>query len=266
MHFGSQNALVQWRSDMSTWILLRGLTRDSRHWGAFPDLLNAAMPDLKIITVDIAGNGSRHDERSPLSIARMVEDCRCALPVPNVESPINILAMSLGAMVALDWAVRYPDEIRHCVLINTSLRGYSPFYHRLLPRNYWRLALMASTRSSTHWEASVLAMTSQIKPSGTLDHWISLHQAFPVGKCNALRQLWAAARFNAPIQRPPCHMLLLASTHDNLVNVECSRTLAKNWQLPLVEHPFAGHDLPLDDGTWVIDQLKNWSSLQISER
>ena len=24
---------------MSTWVLLRGLTRESRHWGDFPDIL-----------------------------------------------------------------------------------------------------------------------------------------------------------------------------------------------------------------------------------
>ena len=29
---------------MSTWVLLRGLTRESRHWGDFPDILREHLP------------------------------------------------------------------------------------------------------------------------------------------------------------------------------------------------------------------------------
>ena len=47
--------------------------------------------------------------------------------------------MSLGAMVAVDWAARHPEELAGCVLINTSLRPFSPWYQRLRPANYGAL-------------------------------------------------------------------------------------------------------------------------------
>ena len=166
--------------------------------------------------------------------------------------------MSLGAMVAIDWASRYPEEIGRCVLINTSLRGHSPFYHRLRPGNYWRLLQMALSVSPAFREQAVLSMTSARGDPATLQRWIEFHRRNPVSRSNALRQLLAAARFSAAAHCPPVEFLLLASVSDRLVDVSCSRLLAARWGVPLREHPTAGHDLPLDDAPWLIDHLRLW--------
>ncbi len=68
------------------------------------------------------------------------------------------------------------------------------------------------------------------------------------------RQLTAAARFHAPLVKPSVPTLLLASEQDHLASVNCSKILANYWQCDLLIHNTAGHDLPLDDGTWVIAQ------------
>jgi pimeloyl-ACP methyl ester carboxylesterase len=75
---------------------------------------------------------------------------------------------------------------------------------------------------------------------------------------NALRQLWAAARFAAPSAVPAIPTLLLASAQDALVSVQCSRAIAQAWGVPLHEHPLAGHDLSLDDPRWVAQQVQAW--------
>ena len=49
-------------------------------------------------------------------------------------------------------------------------------------------------------------------------------------------------------------LLLLAGAGDRLVDPACSRRLARTWQVPLLEHAQAGHDLPLDDPDWVAHQ------------
>ena len=41
------------------WVLLRGLVRESRHWGALPDLLAQALPAHPILCPDLPGNGVR---------------------------------------------------------------------------------------------------------------------------------------------------------------------------------------------------------------
>jgi len=42
------------------WVLLRGLMREQRHWGAFPATLARALPGAAILTPDLPGNGTRH--------------------------------------------------------------------------------------------------------------------------------------------------------------------------------------------------------------
>ena len=68
----------------------------------------------------------------------------------------------------------------------------------------------------------------------------------------------AAARYRAPAEPPKVPMMLLNGLGDQLVHPDCSQALAQAWQLPLVTHPTAGHDLPLDAGPWVVSQVQAW--------
>jgi pimeloyl-ACP methyl ester carboxylesterase len=108
------------------------------------------------------------------------------------------------------------------------------------------------------WERSILRMTSNAdhpEPPGVLPLWLALRQRHPVSRANALRQLLAAARYTAP-RTLATPTLLLASTQDQLVSAACSHALARHWQCPLRLHAWAGHDLPLDDGAWVVQQVQ----------
>ena len=177
----------------------------------------------------------------------MVEHCRAQLASAGLVAPYHLLAMSLGAMVAVAWADAYPPDVAAQVLINTSMRPFSPFYQRLRPANYaalLRLVLLQATPEE--WERTVLRLTSNRGNDAVLPHWLALRQNNPVSTANAFRQLIAAARYAAPASAPPVHTLALASEHDHLVSVECSRALARHWHCPLNIHPSAGHDLPLE--------------------
>lgn len=246
---------------MSAWIFLRGLTRESRHWGRFPETFRQAFPDAQVHTPDLPGNGALHAEESPARVEEMVERCRAQLTGQGIAPPYHLLAMSLGAMVAVAWAARHPAEIRGCVLINTSLRPFSPFHRRLKPGNYLRLLKLACPGGSAQdRESAILALTSRHAelPAETLENWIAYRRQHPVSSRNALRQLRAALRYRAPLARPEAPMLVLGSRRDALVDHRCSRQLAARWQTALAEHPTAGHDLPLDDGPWVAAQVKRW--------
>jgi pimeloyl-ACP methyl ester carboxylesterase len=244
---------------MMNWILLRGLSRETGHWGDFLPLFRQTFPGFAVLPIDFPGNGSLHKLQSPTTVPAMVEDCRRQLVDARVRPPYGVLALSMGAMVSVAWAHIYPHEISRQVLINTSLRPMNPFYQRLRPSNYpGLLRLFLSAADNRQWERGIWRMTSQLSPSDVIEDWIRLRQQHPVGALNTLRQLWAASRFTAPLSAPTTPTLVLASIQDALVNVECSRTIARQWQWPLVEHPSAGHDLPLDDPRWVIDQILNW--------
>src|SRR5206468_1626933 len=94
-------SLVQGAHRMSTWVLLRGLTRETRHWGRLPDALREATgggPHLLLL--DLPGNGEFAQLHAPSTVAAMVEFVRAAARQRGAAGPLNILAMSPGGMVA----------------------------------------------------------------------------------------------------------------------------------------------------------------------
>lgn len=242
---------------MSEWVLLRGLTRGSAHWGDFPARFQAALPAARVHLLDLPGNGERDLERSPATVAAMVADCRQQLADRGVRTPVHLLALSLGAMVATQWLHTAEDDIRSAVLVNTSMRPFSPLHHRLRPRNLPLLLRLACRSSAQAAEQLVWQMTSRQTPAdaSVLADWVRARQQHPVRAANAWRQLLAAARFRAPPTPPARPVLLLCSEQDQLVNHRCSQALAQAWGCALAQHPSAGHDLPLDDPQWVIEQI-----------
>jgi pimeloyl-ACP methyl ester carboxylesterase len=243
----------------SNWIFLRGLMRESGHWGDFVAQFQRALPGSRVVTLDLPGNGALHGTRSPSSVPELVAQCRAQMQARHIAPPYNLLAMSLGAMVALEWACEAPQDVSALVLINTSLRPYSPVWQRLRPANYGallRLALFGGTPLG--WECTVLRLTSNRGDASVLPRWLQLRQQHPVSRANALRQLVAAARYEAPHRLPRMPVLVLGSEPDRLVSVACSKALALQGAYALRLHPAAGHDLPLDDGPWVAQQVRQW--------
>jgi pimeloyl-ACP methyl ester carboxylesterase len=188
----------------------------------------------------------------------MVADCRLQLALRHIAPPYHLLAMSLGAMVAVAWAQSQPREVAAQVLINTSLRPFSPFFQRLRPANFAPLLRLLMGAAPQDWERAVLRLTSRGGREAVLPDWLALRSTHPVSRSNALRQLLAAARYHAPAHPPRAPTLLLASAQDQLVSVQCTLALARQWGCAHRIHPTAGHDLPLDEGPWVAEQVREW--------
>ncbi len=245
-----------------TWVLLRGLMRDSRHWGAFPDVLRATLPDARLCLLDLPGNGLRHREQSPASVPAMAEWVRRELLRQGLTPPYRVFAMSLGAMVTVAWADTHPQEIERAVLVNTSLKPVSPFYQRLQPAAWPLLLRMAlGNPAARAAEEAILQLTSNHheQTRAVLEDWTAWRLSHPVSRANALRQLLAAMRFSAPKRAPQTRLLLLTGAQDHLVDSRCSQALAAAWRCDIVIHPSAGHDLPLDDAAWVAGQVRSWT-------
>lgn len=244
---------------MSTWILLRGLAREKRHWGSFPAQLMEQLPGARIIALDLPGNGEFNALPSPTTITDMASACRQTLAQLGASPPYNLLAISMGAMVATAWAEAHPGEIGACVLINTSFGSFSPLHHRMRPRAWPILLKIMLNPTPEGRERLILKLTSSqpMALAHVIATWSAIRQACPVSPWNALRQLLAAARFHAP-PSPSVPVLLLVGAADRLVNPCCSREIARRWNCAMAIHPGAGHDLPLDDGPWVAKEIRSW--------
>lgn len=248
---------------MTTWVLLRGLMRETRHWGKFPVLFQKELSAKNIVTLDFPGNGRLHGQVSPDSVTGMANYCHTRLMQLGYTPPYHVLALSLGAMTAVAWSEQYPGEIKRLVLINTSLAPYNPFYQRLRPKNYPALVRHLLLGSAVQRESLILKLTSSLtnnpeRKQAILEQWTAYAQEFPVTRANILRQLYAAACYRAPAVSPSVPVLLLAGQQDRLVDVQCSLALAQHWHCPIRLHPLAGHDLPLDDSVWLTQQVKEW--------
>jgi pimeloyl-ACP methyl ester carboxylesterase len=247
------------------WVFLRGLIRQHRHWEDFPLRFEAAFPGVQVLTLDLPGNGDLHDRESPVAISGMVDSVRKQLEQRNIHGPVNVLAVSLGAMTTISWMERFPHEIERGVLINTSLRGMSGFRERLRPANYGRILRSVLSGDLVARERTILDLTTNLYPhKDMLAHkWAGYAAKQPTSRSNSLRQLAAATSFSAPKARPHEHVLVLQSLADHLVEPVCSTRMAESWRWPLLVHPTAGHDLTLDDGDWVIKQVKQWVAGEI---
>lgn len=241
------------------WVLLRGLGREARHWGQLPALLARALGDVEIITPDLAGNGGHWQKRSTTTIAAQCDGLRADLHGTLAQGSVNVLAISLGGMVALDWANRYPAEVGRLVLINTSLAGIAPFWRRLRWQRYGELVAL-TLASVAQRERQILSMTSNhpARRDAALASWVRWQAEHPVSAPNLFRQLLAAARYRHRGPWPACPALLLVSDQDRLVHPDCTRALARQTGWPLRSHPDAGHDLALDDPHWLAQQVADW--------
>lgn len=244
------------------WLLLRGLGRESAHWGEFLPQLQQAFPLATIHALDLPGSGHLNHLTSPATVEALVQMARRqAVNEGMLNQPVVLLGLSLGGMIAWQWMYQYPADVSAAVLINSSFANLSPFYRRLSWRAYSGMARIIAAQSDAQRERLIVSLVSNQgaeKRAMIARRWTELRQQRPMSARNEIRQIVAAARFKPGLQPPRQPVLLLNSLGDRLVSPSCSVAIQQQYGLPLITHPTAGHDLPADDGAWVVRQLQDW--------
>jgi len=243
------------------WILLRGLARESAHWGEFVPLLQSGFPNARVTALNLPGTGCDYQAVSPCTIKTITDNVRaCALEQGLLKQPVTFLAVSLGAMVAWEWLQRYPNDGCGAILMNTSFAGLSPFYQRLRWQSYCKFLALAVQSDLRRRELAVVRLVGNCEDQyeTVADEWATIQAERPISFQNSLRQIIAAASYRPCDAKPDQPVLLLNGKGDRLVAPACSEAISKKWVLELRSHPWAGHDITLDDGEWVVTQLKQW--------
>lgn len=234
------------------WLLLRGLVRERRHWAGF-DVQLAARTGGRVLTLDLPGVGTERHRPSPASLPGIVADLRGRFERGGERW--SLFAPSLGGMLALTWAQAHPGDFDRVVVCNTSARDVASLFERFS----WfalRTALRGLVQTDlVRREAGILALVANTDTARAhTARFATFAEEAPPPRATLLRQLWAASRARTPASLP-VPLLVMASDGDRLCAPAASRRLAAKLGAPLVIHPDAGHDLPLDAPDWVIDQL-----------
>jgi pimeloyl-ACP methyl ester carboxylesterase len=243
---------------MSNFVLLRGLARETRHWGDFIPVLQQKFPTAEIELIDLAGNGTEVNRDSFSIVQGFTEDLRRRSKLIQQKRKPILIAVSLGGMIAADWSNRYPKELSGTVLINTSDGGSAAFYQRLRPTAMLKMIKMATvTHDQRLLELKALELTCN-KPEN-YDRYLEIFAQAPRPKVgNFLKQIFSASRFRFAKTCPALPILVLASRGDRMVSYKCGEKIAAQWQVPIQLHETAGHDLSLDEPDWVAEQIKLW--------
>jgi len=243
------------------WVLLRGLARESGHWGPFLGDFQSRFAGDSVWPVDLPGVGEFRNLASPRSIREILSFVRDQVIAKGGRGPLRVVAVSMGGMIAMEWMRRFPGELGSCVLINTSARALSPFYYRLRWQVWREFARVVSLQSARERERAIIEilMNSEEARRLALPLWTKLATEHPISYMTFMSQLWAAAQYRGGELPSATPVLLLNGLGDRLVDPSCSEMLHKQFQWELRRHPWGGHDLPWDAGAWVLDQIEEWS-------
>jgi pimeloyl-[acyl-carrier protein] methyl ester esterase len=246
---------------MMHFILLRGLAREAAHWLDFPAQLQQVLGDhCQLHVVDFPGCGTYFTQPALTSVAAMTDHARREIDIAAITArneAVYVLGISMGGMVALDWAQRFSQELRGLVLINSSA-GNQPFWWRLRP-GAWPTMISALLTENRAREAKVLHIVSNNTTDYAqhLNQWLAIQQQRPITRATIVTMLRAAAQYR-PQSTCAVKGLVLASEHDRMVSVRASQAIAQQFQWPIERHSSAGHDLPMDDPRWVVNKIAQW--------
>lgn len=239
-------------------VLLRGLGRWSEHWCGFADALAAC---ASVSLIDHRGFGMSKEAHLSVtvSIEQLADDTASAIKAIH-KSPVNLVGVSLGGMVAVALAKKHPELVSKLILVNTSVAG-SP-YPRITPTALWTLALGLWKRGDHFYEALAKVLlgpdANQKERIRLASEWSKIDAKHGLKPALVLKQLLAAARFRAKsqLQNLDLPTLVVKSAKDQFVDSRNSDWIAD--KIPgakIVTHPSGGHELGFDGRDWLIQQI-----------
>jgi pimeloyl-ACP methyl ester carboxylesterase len=222
--------------------------------------MQRSLPECQTFCLDLPGIGDQRTRNAPWSTSAMA--CDVAERWRRLKSrragTWGLLGISLGGMVALDLCAQLPRAWAAAVLINTS-SALSPAVDRM---NLGALTrLLRASVSTEKLEESILQLTTNLRKPDQ-DLLLQERLAWATAKRiphTAVFQHFYAARAFLPPERLLTPLLFLASRGDRLVSASCTERLANFYDAPARVHPSAGHDLPLDDPSWVLGRIRDWA-------
>lgn len=123
-------------------LLIAGIASDSASWGPLLPLLSGR----KLILIDNRGCGQTRVE-GPIEIGEMADDCAALLAHLGLGA-VDVVGHSLGSYIALDLAVRHPEQVARLVTLTGGsisaaarvlFHDMARLYFTMVPQDWFRL-------------------------------------------------------------------------------------------------------------------------------
>jgi pimeloyl-ACP methyl ester carboxylesterase len=256
-------------------LLLRGLAKDQRAWGEFPSRFHVHAPRMNLHFLDLPGVGTEYRRPSPSSVAairiEIAQRFQTLIAQGKLpKGPWSLMAISLGGMIGLDWAAAEPDLFEKMILLNTSTADIASPIERFRLGN---LPTMLYSIIANHPESSermlLRALSTRFakrsaandpKLKAIYEDHVKWSRERPITRTTVIRQLYSGAVYRLPDGRPKPKTILISSQGDRLVSPKCSTRLAEHLGVRCLTHPWAGHDISIDDPEWLARNVSDWMS------
>jgi len=205
-------------------LLIMGLGGTIKAWHR---LLPALSIKYRVIVYDNRGIGASSDANGPFSIADMASDAKAVLEAAGSGSA-HVLGVSMGGMIAQEFALNYPDAVRSLILAVTTCGGREA----ILADGKVLAALQSQSSMSAEdafW-AIAPAIYDDATPRSVLEEDLAAKQSERQTRQNYLAQLQAIMAWPGTFSRLDqikAPTFVLHGANDKLVPPQNGRDLAR---------------------------------------
>jgi len=259
---GAQLYCRTWRPPDAARALVIALHGLGDHSGLYPMLGESLLPrGITVHAPDLRGNGRSPGQRGYVgSMEELREDLRCLVTRTSAEAPgapVFLVGISLGGLLALDYALHRPDGVRGVIALSPPLGQLgvpAPLLAlgRVLSRVWPRFSLQTG-----------MDLTGLSRDPAVIERVLGDPLFHRRGTARLSTEVTAAiARLQAAAPRFPLPLLVMHGTADRMVPSEGSRRFVARVGHPdkrLIEYPGAYHALVADlDHERVLADLGSW--------
>ena len=88
--------------------------------GSWEFVKNFFKRKMMVILLDNRGNGKSSKPNYPYSMEMFIDEIRALLNYLQIKEKIHVVGISMGGMTALNFALKYPEDVKSLILISTS--------------------------------------------------------------------------------------------------------------------------------------------------
>lgn len=229
-------------------LLIMGYGSYSRHWShLIPSLSN----DYRVVAFDNRGTGQSDKPDIPYTIEMMAGDAAGLLQAIGIDA-VHVFGVSMGGMIAQEFAIRYPDKVISLILGCTTPGGRnavpptSESLAFLFDPERGKLPAEERARETIPWLWGQEFIRNN---PDVVEQYVAITAEYPTPLHGFQRQGQAIMRHDTYDRLPQVRVptLVIAGSADRLIQVENSRLLAfriAGAELVILEN--AGHGFITD--------------------